>query len=954
MGKWGSTEDGADLLIMKVNARGEQLWAKKIVVSIRLDEYELTEMSDGSLVFVGDSQYNTAPTNSDMLLIKFTCQGDVVWSKNLSMTASVPHRFLMPYSIKEGKNNDAIISFYGVNSVQYTVVCRVDSAGNLVWSKTFYGTDNQTQLPSVAFVANDKIFVFGFKSLFQNSFLYNKSFFAIQLDYNTGATLVTKGYNYSEFITNYGILGTHPKIHFYAEQLANGGFALFGVFSNFSQQTGYFFKLLLRPDLSIDKATAFSVAQPTITYWSKISVLPNGQTHIVCANYDSRTFYWYAVDSLQNKIREQKTPYPNTYIDLRYAVAQSGLNRSLCVLSTMNATAAANGSIEIIQAEDNDAGMLPCLGTDTSFVKVVPWSVLSGTMQWQSVKDNEAVLSPLQFTSTAIPVTSQYVCEPVAAPPSSGQASIKITGKDTICFNGPVRQYVAHRINQSAPVTWLLDSSKYGTLSTLNDSTVSIAFTNQLTRPTTLKLYAYAGTCTVTQDSLNVTLLPPNLKLSANVNTCNPPFTLHPGPWFNTYLWQDGSTDSTFTVTQPGLYYVTLTDGCGNVIHDSLRVSGATIDIGPDRTKCNTDTIHLDAPAGFLSYSWSPAYNISSITGASVVVNPSVDTTYFVKAGNGPGCFANDTVRITVRKSPPISFGPDVSLCSGDSLTLDAGVGFSTYHWNTGAVGQTLLVKSTGTYSVTGTTIDGCRSSDTLQILQMFPRPQVQLNKNPTLCEGEISVLDAGAFAAYLWQDGSTARSFTATTIGTYSVRVTDNNNCTASDTTVITTIYPSPKNFIASDTAFCLGEKLELKPLTNYPNYAWSTGASTPSLTISQPGIYWLRVQDNNGCRGTDSISVSVKNCIASFFVPTGFTPNGDGKNDDFHPVLTGVVKNYRFTIYNRWGQVVFQTTDLKKGWNGKIGDIPQATGVFVWICSYQFEGEETKTAKGSVVLIR
>lgn len=928
---------------------------KKIAVNIRLDEYELTEMSDGSLVFLGNSQYNTAPTNSDMLLIKFTCQGDVVWSRNLSMAASVPHRFLTPYAIKEGKNYDAIISFYGVNSnVQYTVVCRVNSSGNPVWSKTFYGTDTETELPSVAFLANDKIVVFGFKSLYQNAYLYNKSFFAMQLDYNTGATLTLKGYNYSEFGTTYGVVIAHPKIHFYAEQLANGGFALFGLFSNFSQQNGYFFKLLLRADLSIYKTAAFSVPAETVRYWSKISVFPNGQTHIVSANYDSQRFYWYAVDSLQNKIREQKTIYPNTYIDLRYAVSQSGPNRSVGVLSTMSATGAGNGSIEVIQSEDNDARMLPCLGVDTSFVKIQPWSVFSGTMQWQSVTDNEAVLSTLQFNSTPVPVTGQYACEPTASLSSAGPAAIKIEGKDTVCFSGSARQYVAHRTNQPAAVVWLLDSAGYGTLTTLNDSTVSVVFANQTAQPTPVKLYAYAGTCTVSQDSLNITLLPPNLTLSASVNVCNPPFTLHPGWWFHSYLWQDGSTDSTFTVTRPGLYYVTLTDGCGNVIKDSITVGAAILNIGNDRTTCNSDTLHLNASAGFLKYTWSPAYNISSTTGQSVVVNPLVDTAYVVKAEKASGCIVYDTVRITVHQSPAIALGPDVSFCSGDSIRLDAGSGFSSYRWNTGATGQTLTAKSKGTYSVIGSTLEGCQRFDTLLVLQVFPLPQVQLDKNASLCEGGTKTLDAGAFASYLWQDGSTARTFDAMTTGTYRVQVTDNNNCKASDTTFITKIYPSPKNFLPADTSFCLHGTLELKSFTAYRTYLWSTGDHTPSLTINQPGIYWLRVQDNRGCSGTDSVSARVKNCIAAFHVPTGFTPNGDGRNDDFRPVITGVVKNYRFTIYNRWGQIVFQTTDLRKGWNGKMADVTQASGLFVWTCAYQFEGEETRREKGTVTLIR
>ena len=117
---------------------------------------------------------------------------------------------------------------------------------------------------------------------------------------------------------------------------------------------------------------------------------------------------------------------------------------------------------------------------------------------------------------------------------------------------------------------------------------------------------------------------------------------------------------------------------------------------------------------------------------------------------------------------------------------------------------------------------------------------------------------------------------------------------------------------------------------------------------------MYWLEVVDVNSCTGRDTVLVNPKECMNGFFVPSAFTPNGDRKNDDFKPLLFGNVKKYKLTIYNRWGQVFFQTTEQFKGWDGKIAGILQPTGAFVWTCSYQFEGEEQKIEKGTVTLIR
>jgi gliding motility-associated-like protein len=117
---------------------------------------------------------------------------------------------------------------------------------------------------------------------------------------------------------------------------------------------------------------------------------------------------------------------------------------------------------------------------------------------------------------------------------------------------------------------------------------------------------------------------------------------------------------------------------------------------------------------------------------------------------------------------------------------------------------------------------------------------------------------------------------------------------------------------------------------------------------------VYWLQVKDNNNCTGKDTIVVNPKDCMKGFYIPSAFTPNGDGRNDIFRPMLFGNVKRYQFAVYNRWGEVIYLTTELSKGWNGKFDSSTQDTNVFVWSCTFQLEGEEIKTEKGTVVLIR
>lgn len=238
--------------------------------------------------------------------------------------------------------------------------------------------------------------------------------------------------------------------------------------------------------------------------------------------------------------------------------------------------------------------------------------------------------------------------------------------------------------------------------------------------------------------------------------------------------------------------------------------------------------------------------------------------------------------------------------------------------------------------------------------LTIYPNPVVQLDKASSLCEGSTTTLDAGSFASYSWSTGSTNRSIEIDNIGQYVVWVTDNKGCKGTDVTSVTSIFPSPKKFLPADTAICSYDNLLLKPTGKFSSYLWSNGSNNSILTITQPGQFWVKVTDSRGCTGIDTIIVVPKDCPAGFFMPTAFTPNNDGKNDLLKPIIMGTVKHYQFWIYNRWGQLMFYSADLSKGWDGRYKQLQQESNAFVWLCTYQFEGDVMHNAKGSFVLIR
>jgi hypothetical protein len=403
------------------------------------------------------------------------------------------------------------------------------------------------------------------------------------------------------------------------------------------------------------------------------------------------------------------------------------------------------------------------------------------------------------------------------------------------------------------------------------DSTITIKFMQS--GSTKIKAKIYTG-CQWINDSVsvNVSITHGNLSLGPDTTICaGNSIALNAHRGYISYLWSTGAVDSMITVTAPGTYYVDVMDACGKASSDTIIVAPGPIvpvSIGSDRIKCNGDTIHLQGPPGFINYFWGPNYNISSTNGQQVIVQPAIDTNYFVKAEKTPGCFGYDTIRITVHTSLPINLGLDKNICKGDSAVLNAGAGFSQYLWNTGSALSQLVVYNTGDYNIRGTSTAGCNSYDTIHV-NVWALPVVQLNKDSTLCKGSSRLLQAGTFLSYLWQDGSILPSLSLSKPGKYFVTVTDINSCKGSDTVSITTLLSPPTSFLPSDTSICSNSSIILQPINSFANYLWNTGAISPSIPVSQPGIYWLQVKDDHQCVGKDSVIVSPKDCIKGLFIP-------------------------------------------------------------------------------------
>jgi gliding motility-associated-like protein len=312
----------------------------------------------------------------------------------------------------------------------------------------------------------------------------------------------------------------------------------------------------------------------------------------------------------------------------------------------------------------------------------------------------------------------------------------------------------------------------------------------------------------------------------------------------------------------------------------------------------------------------------------------------------------SNSISIQVEIPPQANLGTDKGFCPGGSQLINAG-NYDHYLWNNGATSSSITVNTPGVYSVIAYSALGCPSYDTI-VINQYNSPVINLGSPAAICLGGNKVLDAGLYSSYSWNSGDNTRTISVSTVGTFSVQVTDANGCTGTGSTSITSILPLPENFLPEDTAICSYGSLEIKPVPGLSNYLWSTNETSPKITVLQPGVYWLQASDANNCSGVDSVVVLPKDCLSGFYVPAGFTPNADGKNDVFRPLLFGNVKKYRFIVFNRWGNIVFESSELMKGWDGTIRGIKQASAVFIWSCTFQMENEPERTEKGTVVLVR
>jgi gliding motility-associated-like protein len=287
--------------------------------------------------------------------------------------------------------------------------------------------------------------------------------------------------------------------------------------------------------------------------------------------------------------------------------------------------------------------------------------------------------------------------------------------------------------------------------------------------------------------------------------------------------------------------------------------------------------------------------------------------------------------------------------------------------WNTappqfGSIATNLIE---GTYVVNFSASDACPNEDSIQI----KKPTVQVSENITqpnciIANGFIALNVSGNYPyRYLWQPAVSSDSIANNLLpGNYLVTITDFKNCITTKNITIQSVS-KPVIFLKNiHPANCNGLELgsaRVEGLDGKQPYSWkwNVGVNNVSDSIDQllPGKYVVTLTDANFCLASDTIQIEGKGICDGIYFPDAFSPNADGKNETFGPLGNLIaLKNYKLIIYNRFGQIVFESNAPSQKWDGKYKGFLQPTGNYIWLIKYVYNDSPLRSLKGNILLLR
>lgn len=444
------------------------------------------------------------------------------------------------------------------------------------------------------------------------------------------------------------------------------------------------------------------------------------------------------------------------------------------------------------------------------------------------------------------------------------------------------------------------------------------------------------------------------------------------------YSWSTGADTRQITVTTAGLYDVTVanggcsaTDQIAVTFNNVMTVTPITTDIDCDHPK---GTATINVTGGTVPYKYILDNNGVEVTNNAF--NNLDQGNHIISVKDAVGCITTETFSIDIDNARIVRFtasktDPTCSNLQDGTISILVTQGIPPFQY--AMAGQPFQAQpdfaglAAGTYKVyvrNGV----CLDSQMVTVAATAPVVVnvATLDENCGNADGSARITIHGGTAPYdiVWSNGAAASALATDLVtGDYAVTVSDLNSCAATANFHIANNQTDRVRIINGDTTINIGDEIILKA-ENAPDYQWEPidgGISclTCATTSARPvrdTRYIVRTITGRNCILSDTVNVKLT-FNRSFQMPNAFSPNRDGVNDVFRPKGQGLVV-FNMVIYNRWGQMLYQTTDHRKGWDGKMNNLPQEVGTYIYIVDYGFWDDSGKIVlqkkQGSFTLIR
>lgn len=507
---------------------------------------------------------------------------------------------------------------------------------------------------------------------------------------------------------------------------------------------------------------------------------------------------------------------------------------------------------------------------------------LSGNILWETSFDGPSSLSDQAIRMKLDPTENIFVTGKSHGGGATNldYSTIKYCQLETlggadeeICVGQNVNLTASGGIN----ITWSVLTGDAGSLSCTSCSTVNV----DPATTTTYLVSSESATGCVDFDTVVVIVnaIPvPTIYSDGPLSFCIGQDVILSTDTYADYLWSTSATSNSITVTTPGTYSVTITDGngCQNMASAVVNVfSLPTVNAGADFTVCPGDSEPLNA-TGAVSYLWNVNTTLSQLNIPNPVATPTAATSYIVTGTDANGCQDKDTLQATLFTLPTVNAGPDGQVCVGDPWPINA-TGAINYSWNSHPTLSALNVPNPNAtptvqteYFVTGTDANGCSNIDSITI-STINLPNINAGIDKFICEGDNVQIFVTGGLNYVWNTDPTLSSTVVSnpfasplTTTTYTVEGTDINGCSNTDQVVVN-VNTLPNVSAGQDTSVCVNGSIQLLA-TGASTYVWSPNASLSATNIANPTAtptgattYFVTGEDGNGCENSAQVTVTI-----------------------------------------------------------------------------------------------